>query len=279
MIVLDTVKSLREHVDDQRAQGKTIVLVPTMGALHAGHIALVAAGLARHAHVIVSIYVNPTQFSASEDLSSYPRSFEADRSNVAAAGGHAIYAPSTEQIYTPGFCTTIRLEGPANVGLEDKFRPTHFQGVATVVAKLFNQCRPDFATFGEKDYQQLQVVTRLSQDLDLATEIIAVPTLREADGLAMSSRNVYLSETDRPKAATLYAALQSTAADIRARRSIAAAVLEGSASIKAAGFSLDYLEARHASTLDPVTSLSDGPIRLLVAARIGKTRLIDNIAV
>lgn len=279
MIVLDTVNSLQEHVSARKAEGKVIVLVPTMGALHEGHIALVKAGLARDAHVIVSIFVNPTQFGPSEDLSSYPRTFEADRTKVTAAGGHAIYCPAADQIYPPGFCTTIRLEGPASVGLEDKFRPTHFQGVATVVAKLFAQSRADFATFGEKDYQQLQVVTRLARDLDLGTQIIPVPTLRESDGLALSSRNVYLSAADRATAPTLHSVLQATAEAIRSGRSIASAVLEGSSAIKSAGFALDYLEARHASSLDPVASLSDGPIRLLVAAKIGKTRLIDNIAV
>ena len=182
-------------------------------------------------------------------------------------------------MYPPGFATRIVPEGPALAGLEDKFRPHFFGGVATVVAKLFTQCRPDFALFGEKDFQQLKVVTRMAKDLDLPVRVIGIPTVREPDGLALSSRNAYLSAEERAAAPTLYRVLSGCAAKISAGAPIARTLDDGRTEIAAAGFALDYLEARHAETLAPVASAKEGPIRLLVAARLGKTRLIDNIGV
>ena len=284
MQILRTIEELRSHVALSRAGNTRIALVPTMGALHRGHASLVEAALGesgtqKSMHVIVSIFVNPTQFAPNEDFSSYPRDLDADLKKVEAAGAHAIYAPSVETMYAPGFCTTIRLDGPAAVGLDDTFRPSHFQGVATVVAKLLIQCRPDIATFGEKDYQQLQVVTRMARDLDLETRILPVPTLREADGLALSSRNVYLTAEEGSVAPTLYRVLNDAASEIRNDRPIAETLAAGLKSLVRSGFAPDYLEARNASTLQKAETRADGPIRLLAAARLGRTRLIDNIAV
>ena len=273
-----TVAEMRAAVARWRAAGECIALVPTMGALHEGHVALMQAAHGHAERIIVSIFVNPTQFAPTEDLGRYPRTLPADLEKAAAAGVAAAFVPDVAEMYPEGFATTISLAGPA-LGLETDFRPTHFAGVATVVAKLLIQAAPDVALFGEKDYQQLQVVTRMARDLDLPVTILGVPTVREPDGLALSSRNVYLSAEDRAAAPALYRALVKAAAAIRAGRDIAAAVDEARASVTAAGFALDYLEARHAATLAPVTSPQERPIRLLVAARIGATRLIDNLAV
>ena len=284
MHILRTVEELRSHVALSRANGKCIALVPTMGALHKGHASLIEAALAKGSvhqgmHVIVSIFVNPTQFAPNEDFSSYPRDLDADLQKVEAAGGHAIYAPSVEAMYAPGFCTTIKLDGPAAVGLDDNFRPTHFQGVATVVAKLLIQTKADLATFGEKDYQQLQVVTQLVRDLDLETRILPVATFREADGLALSSRNVYLTAEERAVAPVLYRVLKNAASTIGDGHSIEETLSDGLKTLESAGFAPDYLDARNASTLQKAETRADGPIRLLAAARLGRTRLIDNIAV
>jgi pantoate--beta-alanine ligase len=277
--VVRTMPALRRAVTQWRAAGERIALVPTMGALHGGHLALVQAARRRAQRLIVSIFVNPAQFAPHEDFASYPRTFDADRGALADMAVDLVWAPPVALMYPPGFATRIVPEGPATAGLEDKFRPHFFSGVATVVAKLLIQCTPDFAMFGEKDYQQLKVVTRLAQDLDLAAKIVAVATVRERDGLALSSRNSYLSVSERAAAPTLHQVLKDCAGRI-ARGELAARVLdEGGAAIERAGFVLDYLEARHADTLEPMASVNDGPVRLLVAARIGKTRLIDNIAV
>jgi pantoate--beta-alanine ligase len=277
--VVRTMPALRRAVTQWRAAGERIALVPTMGALHGGHLALVQAARRRAQRLIVSIFVNPAQFAPHEDFACYPRTFDADRAALADMAVDLVWAPPVALMYPPGFATRIVPEGPATAGLEDKFRPHFFSGVATVVAKLLIQCTPDFAMFGEKDYQQLKVVTRLAQDLDLAAKIVAVATVREHDGLALSSRNSYLSVSERAAAPTLYRVLKDCAGRI-ARGELAARVLdEGGAAIERAGFVLDYLEARHADTLEPMASVNDGPVRLLVAARIGKTRLIDNIAV
>jgi pantoate--beta-alanine ligase len=262
-----------------RSRRETIALVPTMGALHAGHLTLVRAAQRRADRIIVSIFVNPTQFAPSEDLNTYPRTFAADIAALAGLKTDAVWAPTAKIMYPRGFATRLVPEGPAKVGLEDASRPHFFTGVATIVAKLLIQCRPDIAVFGEKDYQQLKVVTRLARDLDLKTRIVGVPTAREADGLALSSRNVYLSPDERAKAPTLHRVLLACAKNIRAGRSIAAALQEGREAIGEAGFVLDYLDARNAETLEPISSLGDGALRLLVAARLGKTRLIDNLAV
>ena len=279
MRVVRTVPALRRAVMSWRKQGQRVALVPTMGALHAGHLALVRAARKRARRVIVSIFVNPVQFAPHEDFGAYPRTFDTDVAALAEMAVDLVWAPTVAVMYPRGFATPIVPEGPAKAGLEDKFRPHFFGGVATVVGKLLIQCAPDFAMFGEKDYQQLKVVTRLAQDLDLPTKIVGVPTVREHDGLALSSRNAYLSASERAAAPALHQALEGCGARIARGELIARVLDKGGAAIERAGFALDYLEARHAETLQPVASLEEGPIRLLAAARIGKTRLIDNIAV
>lgn len=257
----------------------SIALVPTMGALHAGHIALVKAAKRRAGRVVVSIFVNPAQFAPHEDFGSYPRTFDADLAALAAEKVDLVWAPSAAVMYPGGFATRIEPGGPAKAGLEDKFRPHFFGGVCTVVAKLLLQCRPDFAMFGEKDYQQLRVVTQMARDLDLPVKIVGIPTVREKDGLALSSRNVYLSPEERAVAPVLNRTLRIAAEAIRKGQPLDVVLTQGRADIIRAGFALDYLEARHAETLAPVVTRGDEPIRLLVAAKIGKTRLIDNLAV
>jgi len=277
--VIRILPALGRAIGNFHARHHTIALVPTMGALHAGHLSLVRIAQARADCVIVSIFVNPTQFAPHEDLKTYPRTFSADRAALAKTGIDLIWAPSIETMYPAGFATTIVPGGPAHAGLEDTFRPHFFAGVATVVAKLLIQCEPDIAIFGEKDYQQLKVITRLARDLGLKTRIVGAPIVREADGLALSSRNRYLSPKQRAAAAALYRVLNDCARGIAAGGPIAGVLRQGRATIARAGFALDYLEARHAETLAPVASAKGKPVRLLVAARIGKTRLIDNVAV
>jgi pantoate--beta-alanine ligase len=275
--VIRTPPQLRRAVAGWQAHQKTIALVPTMGALHAGHFALVRAALRRADRVIVSIFINPTQFAPGEDLATYPRTFAADIAALVKLDVDLVWAPSTATMYPDGFATRIAPEGAAKAGLEDAFRPHFFAGVATVVAKLLIQCEPDFALFGEKDYQQLRVVTQLARDLGLKTRIVGVPTRREPDGLALSSRNRYLTATEHTAAPWLFRILKECAGEIAAGKPINGVLERGRAAITGAGFTLDYLEARDAETLAPVASRTR-PIRLLVAARIGKTRLIDNIA-
>jgi pantoate--beta-alanine ligase len=270
--------ALRSAIADFRANGDTIALVPTMGALHAGHLSLVRIAQRRTDRVVVSIFVNPTQFAPHEDLRSYPRTFAADRAALATIKADLIWSPSEATMYPTGFATRIVAEGPASVGLEDAFRPHFFAGVATVVAKLLIQCEPDIALFGEKDYQQLKVVTQIARDLGLKTRIVGGPTVREKDGLALSSRNAYLSPAERQAAPTLYRVLEECAAAMAAGKAAAAVLERGREAIINAGFALDYLEARNADTLEPLGSKNAEPTRLLVAARIGTTRLIDNIA-
>jgi pantoate--beta-alanine ligase len=277
--VVRTVPALRAAVRQWRKRGERIALVPTMGALHAGHLALVRAARRRARRLVVSIFVNPAQFAPNEDFASYPRTFDTDLTALSGLAVDLVWAPPVAVMYPAGFATRIVPEGPAKVGLEDKFRPHFFGGVTTVVGKLLIQCEPDFAMFGEKDYQQLKVVTRLAKDLDLPLKIIGVPTVRERDGLALSSRNAYLSATERAAARALHRVLNDCAGKITEGELLARVLDEGGAEIERAGFTLDYLEARNADTLEPVASPKDGPLRLLVAARIGKTRLIDNIAV
>jgi len=254
----------------------SVALVPTMGALHAGHLSLVRIARRHAARVIVSIFVNPAQFAPHEDLATYPRSWAADTAGLANEGVDLIWAPSVDVMYPDGFATRVVPDGPAKAGLEDAFRPHFFAGVATVVAKLFLQCRPDVAIFGEKDFQQLKVVTRLARDLDLRLKVIGAPIVREPDGLAMSSRNAYLTPAERAVAPVLHRTLMACARRISGGSPIARILADGRKAITAAGFALDYLEARNADTLAPVRWRADGPIRLLVAARLGKTRLIDN---
>jgi pantoate--beta-alanine ligase len=278
-MIVRTIPALRRALDGLRARKATVALVPTMGALHDGHVSLVQLAKRRAKKVIVSIFVNPTQFAPSEDFSSYPRTWKADLARLAAEDVDLIWNPDVKTMYPDGFATRILTEGPATAGLEDRFRPHFFGGVTTVVGKLFTQCRPDFAIFGEKDFQQLRVVTQMAGDLDLGVKVIGSRTVRERDGVAMSSRNVYLSPEERPAAPALYRAMKESAARLRAGGDVEAAVAGGSELIVGAGFTLDYFEVRHAETLAPIASIKDGPMRILVAAKIGKTRLIDNIAV
>src|SRR6476659_3888954 len=278
--VVRTVAALRSAIAKLRSNRDKIALVPTMGALHAGHLSLVRLARRRAARVVVSIFVNPAQFAPSEDFSTYPRTFAADVAMLAEEKADLVWAPATVAVmYPDGFATRIVPEGPAVAGLEDAVRPDFFKGVATVVAKLFIQVAPDIAVFGEKDYQQLRVVGRMVRDLDLPLKVVGAPTVREPDGLAMSSRNGYLTPDERAVAPTLYRVLTLCAQKIAQGRSIAAISAEGREAIERAGFMLDYIEARHAETLMSVKSIEDGPVRLLVAAKLGKTRLIDNVKV
>jgi pantoate--beta-alanine ligase len=277
--VARTLSALRKLTDPYRAKRQTLALVPTMGALHAGHLTLVKLAKRRADRVVVSIFVNPTQFGPTEDFGRYPRTWDADLKALAAENVDVVWAPTVDVMYPEGFATRLAPEGPAIAGLEDKFRPHFFGGVATVVAKLFLQSRPDVAIFGQKDFQQLKVVTRLARDLDLPLKVVGAPTLREKDGLAMSSRNVYLSVAERAAAPVIFAALSACANEIRSGKIIAQALDIARDAISRAGFAIDYVEARHAETLAPIHQQKDGPIRLLVAAKIGTTRLIDNIPV
>jgi pantoate--beta-alanine ligase len=278
-MIVRTVPALRRALDSLRANKAATALVPTMGALHDGHVSLVRLAKRRAAKVIVSIFVNPTQFAPSEDFSSYPRTWKADVARLAAEDVDLIWNPDVKVMYPHGFATRIVPEGPATAGLEDRFRPHFFGGVATVVGKLFTQVRPDFAIFGEKDFQQLRVVTRMAGDLDLGVKVIGSRTVRERDGLAMSSRNVYLSREQRQMAPVLYRAMKQSAGRLRAGDDLKAAMAGGAELITNAGFVIDYFEARHAETLAPIAAMTDGPVRILVAAKLGQTRLIDNVGV
>lgn len=276
-VIARTPTSLHRARAELGKRNAIVALVPTMGALHDGHVSLVRLAKRRANKVVVSIFVNPTQFAAHEDLGSYPRTWKADIAKLMAEGVDLVWNPDAKTMYPEGFATRIAPEGPALAGLEDRFRPHFFGGVATVVTKLFTQVRPDLAFFGEKDFQQLKVVTRMARDLDLGVKVMGGAIIRERDGLAMSSRNVYLSPEQRRAAPILFRTLKVTAKRLRGGESFSAALASGAKSITEAGFALDYLEARHAETLAPISSLKDGPVRLLVAAKIGTTRLIDNI--
>jgi pantoate--beta-alanine ligase len=275
--IVRAVPVLRRSVAQFRDAGEKIALVPTMGALHEGHLRLVQLARKRARRVIVSIFVNPAQFAPHEDFANYPRAMARDLTLL--AGIDLVWAPAVETMYPPGFATQIVPQGPAKVGLEDAFRPHFFAGVATVVAKLLIQCAPDIAVFGEKDFQQLKVVTGLVQDLDLPVKIVGAPIVREKDGLAMSSRNAYLSPAERAAAPVLYRVLSDCADRISTGEHIAKVLDEGSRAIEDAGFAIDYVEARNADTLEKVESANDGPFRLLAAAKLGRTRLIDNVVV
>ena len=278
-MIARTIPALHRALDRLRVRKATIALVPTMGALHDGHVSLVRLAKRRASRVVVSIFVNPTQFAPTEDFGSYPRTWKSDVARLAAEDVDLIWNPDVKTMYPDGFATRIVPEGPAIAGLEDRFRPHFFGGVATVVGKLFTQVRPDLAIFGEKDFQQLRVVTRMAGDLDLRVKVTGSRTVRERDGLAMSSRNVYLSPQERQTAPVLYRAMKESVRRLRAGHDVAAVMAGGAEMITAAGFTLNYFEVRHAETLAPIDSVKDGPMRILVAAKLGKTRLIDNIAV
>ncbi|WP_041801964.1 pantoate--beta-alanine ligase [Rhodopseudomonas palustris] len=278
-VIVRTLPALRRALDTLRARNASLALVPTMGALHDGHVSLVRLAKRRASKVAVSIFINPAQFAPNEDFAAYPRTWKADLARLTAEKVDLIWNPDAKTMYPAGFASKILTEGPALAGLEDRFRPQFFGGVTTVVGKLFAQVRPDLALFGEKDFQQLRVVARMARDLDLGVKVVGAQIVRERDGLAMSSRNRYLSPEHRESATALCRGLKEAAKRIRAGEAIEAALAGSAALITAAGFKIDYLEARHAETLAPVASRKDGPIRLLVAATIGTTRLIDNVAV
>lgn len=277
--IVKRVKALRKQVGKWREAGKSIALVPTMGALHEGHLSLVKLAGKKCDKVIVSIFVNPTQFGPNEDLSRYPRDEDGDLAKLNDAGTDLVWAPSVAEMYPDGFSTGVTPGSAAN-DLEGAFRPHHFAGVATVCCKLFSQVTPDFAVFGEKDYQQLCVLRQMVRDLDLPLKLVAGKTKREKDGLALSSRNAYLSEAERAIAPKLYATLSELALDIAEGADVASRVKEAQRRLKAAGFTkVDYVEVRDADTLEAPDLENGRPARMLAAAWLGKTRLIDNIAI
>ncbi len=275
--VVRTVAALREEIGGWRSAGHTSALVPTMGALHEGHLSLVDIATARATRVVVSIFVNPRQFGPREDLATYPRDEAGDLAKLADRGAHLVFAPDVGEMYPPGFSTEVTVHGLSE-GLCGASRPGFFTGVATVVAKLLIQTLTDIAVFGEKDYQQLLVIRRLARDLDIPVEIVGGPVVREPDGLAMSSRNAYLSEAERAVASRLYATLTAVADAVRAGSAVDRALADGRRMLDEAGFRVDYLELRHAETLEPLAAFAP-PARLLAAAWLGRTRLIDNITV
>ena len=277
--VVRTVRDLRTAVADMRQAGDRIGLVPTMGALHAAHMALVEAARHHADRVVATIFVNPTQFGPEEDFSTYPRREARDIDTLCAHGVDLLFAPSVDEMYPDGFETVVEVPEISR-DLCGAHRPGHFAGVATIVTKLLLQALPDCAVFGEKDYQQLQVIRRLARDLDIPVEIVGLPTVREADGLAMSSRNVHLGPADRANAPRLHAALQVVAERLRAGEGANVACAAGHELLAAAGFApIEYLEVRAAETLLPVDQVPAGtPLRVLAAAWLGETRLIDNIA-
>jgi len=274
---VETIAELRAQVMDWREAGDAIALVPTMGALHEGHMALLSAAKAKAKRTIVSVFVNPTQFGPGEDYEKYARQIEKDFALLESNGCDLLYAPQVKEMYPDGCVTQIN-PGPMATILEGAFRPIHFFGVATVVTKLFLQAMPDYACFGEKDYQQLLVIQRFTHDLDFPVEIIPVPIVREADGLARSSRNVYLSPEERQKALALPQTLLVIAHGLRQGQDAQEVLAAGRATIEAAGFAVDYLKLCDPETLESL-SVFKGKGRLLVAAKIGTTRLIDNMAV
>ncbi len=280
LAVVRSVPDLRAPIAAWRAAGLTIGLVPTMGALHEGHLSLIRLAKAQADRVVASLFVNPTQFAPGEDFDAYPRDEAADAALLAQAGCDLLYAPTVEAMYAPGFATTVTVSG-VSAPLEGEARPTHFAGVATVVAKLLNQAQPDVAVFGEKDYQQLQVIRRMAADLDLPVRIVGAPTLRAEDGLALSSRNAYLSPAERPVAGRLNGVLRALAQAVARGEPVAPAEARAAAELLAAGFAaVDYIEARAADDLRRLgPGPADAPARVLAAARLGRTRLIDNLAV
>jgi pantoate--beta-alanine ligase len=275
-----TVEELRGQVAAWRAAGERVGFVPTMGALHEGHLSLVRAARDHASRVVASVFVNPTQFGPNEDFDRYPRDEAGDARLLAGAGCDLLYAPAASEMYPPGFATKVMVTGVSEP-LDGAARPGHFQGVATVVTKLLLQCGPDVAVFGEKDYQQLQVIRRLVRDLDIPVSVVGGPTARAEDGLALSSRNAYLSEAERRCAPALHAALIAAVQRLREGASVSSVEADAIAALHAAGFrAVDYVEVRDALNLD---RLGPGPVassaRILAAAYLGKTRLIDNLAV
>ena len=278
MQIIRELSALRNTVRTWQTNNRRIALVPTMGALHAGHMALVAEARKRADRVVVSLFVNPTQFAPGEDLAAYPRKGEEDAAMLEDAGIDVLWMPGVETMYPEGFATTISVAGVSE-GLEGAHRPGHFDGVATVVAKLLGQVQPDLALFGEKDFQQLAVVRKMVADLNIRVGIVGVPTERDSDGLALSSRNVYLTPEERTAARALPDALNEAAVAISAGESVENALRRARAKLEAAGFGpIDYIELCDAASLRPVREMK-GNLRLLAAAKLGRARLIDNVAV
>lgn len=274
--VVRTLKELRRRIAEWRRAGETVALVPTMGALHAGHMTLVTTARKKADRAVVSIFVNPTQFAPHEDFSRYPRDEAGDIAKLATIGCDAVWAPPVEEMYRPGAATRVHPKG-AGLGLETDFRPHFFEGVATVCCKLFSQTEAQFAVFGEKDYQQLCVIRQMVRDLDLPIEIVGLETVRESDGLAMSSRNRYLSPEERSAATTINRVIVDAAARVKAGEAVATIEAAGAAALAQAGFKVDYVAVRDAETLAAWAPASGRPSRVLAAAWLGKTRLIDNV--
>ncbi|MES0170582.1 pantoate--beta-alanine ligase [Mesorhizobium sp. M0027] len=276
--IVRSVAQLRQIVAAWRREGVRIAVVPTMGVLHEGHLSLVRAALEKADRVIVTLFVNPKQFNSQADLAAYPSTEDEDAAKLAPLGAHLLYAPDAKEMYPAAFATTVSVSGVSE-GLCGAFRPGHFDGVATVVAKLFLQTSADFGFFGEKDFQQLQLVRRMARDLDIPITIVPCPTVREADGLALSSRNVRLSPAERAVAPELPSVLLETAERLARGSPVLPTLAEARAAILAAGYrEVEYLELRDEADLRPMTSL-DRPARLLVAAWLGGTRLIDNVRI
>ncbi|WP_019173672.1 pantoate--beta-alanine ligase [Pseudaminobacter salicylatoxidans] len=276
--IVRTLAELRATVAEWRREGARVAVVPTMGALHEGHLSLVRAALVQAERVIVTLFVNPKQFNSAADLAAYPRTEHEDAARLAPLGAHMLYAPDADQVYPEGFATNVSVSGVSE-GLCGAFRPGHFDGVATVVAKLFLQTGADLAFFGEKDFQQLHVVRRMARDLDIPIGIVGCPTVREADGLALSSRNVRLSQAQRAVAPRLADILLDAAARLAAGAAVAATLDAAQAAILAAGYAeVEYLALRAEDDLSPLDR-ADRPARLLAAAWLGEVRLIDNVPV
>ncbi|MCA3414748.1 MAG: pantoate--beta-alanine ligase [Roseomonas sp.] len=279
MLICRDLPSLRSACAALRSNGRRLGLVPTMGALHQGHLALLDAARAAGADAIAaSIFVNPLQFNASDDLARYPRDEDGDLAKLRDAGCDLVWLPPVETMYPPGSASVIEVAGPSK-GFEGGARPGHFRGVATVCPKLFLQTGADIVAFGEKDWQQLQVVRRMARDLDIPIHIEAVPTIREADGFAMSSRNRFLSAAERTTAPMLYQIIKDVARKIAADAPITQVLAEGEARLTATGFAPDYLALVEAETLEPLAQTTTAPMRLLAAARLGSVRLLDNMGV
>lgn len=273
-----TISGLRTQVRSWRKHGDRIALVPTMGALHEGHLSLVRLANENGDRTIVSIFVNPAQFAPHEDFDSYPRDHESDLEKLSALGVDLVFMPPQEEVYPEDFSTHVTVEGLSE-GLCGKSRPRFFGGVATVVAKLLNQCRPDAAIFGEKDYQQLLVIRRMARDLDIDVDILGGPIVREKDGLAMSSRNAYLTPEERAKAPELFRTISTIAEELSGGAASKGLIERGHKRLVKHGFYVDYLEVRNANSLDHVTDSVTVPTRVFGAAILGKTRLIDNVPV
>lgn len=275
---IDTVAALRKQAAKWRKNGETTALVPTMGALHEGHLSLVRLARKKADRVVVSIFVNPAQFAPGEDLATYPRDEEGDTAKLAALGVDVIFAPGASEMYPPDFSTQVQVSGLTE-GLCGRSRPHFFGGVATVVSKLLLQCLPDWAIFGEKDYQQLLVIRRMARDLDIPVKILGGPIVREKDGLAMSSRNAYLSDDERARAPMLHKTIAAAARKLADGAEVADVLETAHGDLADAGFSVDYLEVRNAEALTPIAGKVSEPARVFAAAFLGKTRLIDNVPV